>query len=415
MTSIIRGSGLRLCRAVLLSLLTIAPGIVWGQANAPTPAPLPPAAQEALNNGIIAARVPDYLLAIRYFEEARKLAPAAPIIHLNLGLAESRIGGRELRAIAWFGAYLAANPDAANAAAVREQIAVLAVKNQSNLSHFITSVQSAAGQMSGYKKNEGLQRVAVLWAKAGDISAALNTADLCDDTDSQKSYAYTVVSDVQAKAGDIDGALKTAAMIARNTDDIRRDLTYLGYAHSAIAEAQARAGDPVGAQRTFDYVLRTLALVPDRSRELGEVVQSQARSGDVSGAQKTIELMPDDIYKKFAQDFLAKFDAASAQKARSAVKPLPAVKVSDWLRRLDDTNTNAFILDEVPLRHALFWDLAGYLKSLNASKSGAERMYGERFKPEEDKKIFEDLRQTAEQLIAAQSAIGRMVKHQAGK
>ena len=41
------------------------------------PAALPPAAQEALGKGIIAAKVPDYPLAIRYFEEARKLAPAA--------------------------------------------------------------------------------------------------------------------------------------------------------------------------------------------------------------------------------------------------------------------------------------------------------------------------------------------------
>lgn len=71
-----------------------------------------------------------YLLAVRFFEEARKLAPEAPVIYLNLGLAESRIPGRELRAIAWFGAYLAANPTAPNAAAVKEQIAVLDVKTK---------------------------------------------------------------------------------------------------------------------------------------------------------------------------------------------------------------------------------------------------------------------------------------------
>ena len=34
---------------------------------------LPPAAQEAINKGIIAAKIPDYLLAISYFEEARKI------------------------------------------------------------------------------------------------------------------------------------------------------------------------------------------------------------------------------------------------------------------------------------------------------------------------------------------------------
>ncbi len=101
------------------------------------------AAQEALNKGIIAAKVPDYLLAICFFEEARKAAPQAPVIYLNLGLAESRIPGRELRAIAWFGAYLAAYPDAPNAAAVKEQIAVLDVRGQSNVSRLVKAVQDA--------------------------------------------------------------------------------------------------------------------------------------------------------------------------------------------------------------------------------------------------------------------------------
>src|SRR5712671_6628427 len=114
-------------------------------------APLPPAAQEALNKGILAAKVPDYPLAIRFFEEARKLAPAAPVIFMNLGIAESKIPGRELRAIAWFGAYLAATPDAPNAAVVREQIAVLDVRNQSNVSRFLKTVQDAANQTSVYK------------------------------------------------------------------------------------------------------------------------------------------------------------------------------------------------------------------------------------------------------------------------
>ena len=84
--------------------------------------------QEAINNGIIATKVPDYLLAVRYFEEARKVAPQSPEIFFNLGLAESKIPGRELRAICWFGAYLTAAPDAPNTAAVKEQMKILFIK-----------------------------------------------------------------------------------------------------------------------------------------------------------------------------------------------------------------------------------------------------------------------------------------------
>lgn len=89
MTSRISRSRLRWRQPALLFLLVIAPSIGLGQSKAP--APLPPAAQEALDKGLIATKVPDYLLAIRFFEEARTLAPEAPIIYLNLGLAEFEI------------------------------------------------------------------------------------------------------------------------------------------------------------------------------------------------------------------------------------------------------------------------------------------------------------------------------------
>lgn len=170
-----------LYRALLFLLLTIAPTTGWGQTKAPAPAPLPPAAQEAVNKGIIAARVPDYLLAIGYFEEARQLAPQAPVIYLNLGLAESKIPGRELRAIAWFGAYLAAYPKAPNAAAVKEQIAVLEVKNKSNVLRVLKSTQDAASQLPDSAGDYALHDLAWLYAKAGDIPTAMKIAASIED------------------------------------------------------------------------------------------------------------------------------------------------------------------------------------------------------------------------------------------
>ncbi len=74
-----------------------------------------------------------------------------------------------------------------------------------------------------------------------------------------------------------------------------------------------------------------------------------------------------------------------------------------------------FIPGKVPLKHAIFWDLAGHLKALYASKSDAEKMYGDTFKPEEDKKIFDDSHETAERLVAAHNAIAGMLKQGAMK
>ena len=44
-------------------------------AQTTAPAPLPPEAQEAIRKGILAAKQQDYLLAIRYFQDARKIVP----------------------------------------------------------------------------------------------------------------------------------------------------------------------------------------------------------------------------------------------------------------------------------------------------------------------------------------------------
>lgn len=230
------------CSAALAILLVN--GSAMAGAQGTTPGPLPPAAQQALDKGILAAKVPDYLLAIRYFEEARKIVPAAPITYLNLGLAESRVPGRELRAIAWFGAYLAAYPTAPNAAAVKEQIAVLDVKNQSNVSRLIKSMERPPNQTTSpnelrYTVEQinlaNLRNVAMLWAKAGDTTAALRIIERIQgnefNTKTYKSQARGAIAIAQAEAGDIAGAQKTAALLQDGSDK--------NSAQRAIAQAQA--------------------------------------------------------------------------------------------------------------------------------------------------------------------------------
>src|ERR1700681_1740199 len=143
---------------------------------ASAPAPLPADAKEAIKKGIIAANEQEWDIAIQSFQDARKSAPDAPEVYYNLGLAESRIPGRELRAIAWFGAYLAAAPNAPNAAAVDDFVVGLQIKSQGNLKRVLKSVQDAARQ-TRVPEND-LARVAGLWAWAGDMTEALRTVDL---------------------------------------------------------------------------------------------------------------------------------------------------------------------------------------------------------------------------------------------
>ena len=120
-----------LCRlAWLIPTASMAPVVAIAQTSEPAAvmAPLPSAAQSALDKGLAAARQQDWLVAVRYFGQARDRAPDAPAPLYNLGLAEAQLPGRELRAVAWFDAYLALDPNAANAAAVRQEMSELNIR-----------------------------------------------------------------------------------------------------------------------------------------------------------------------------------------------------------------------------------------------------------------------------------------------
>jgi Flp pilus assembly protein TadD len=92
-------------KILLAGLALLLPVAGAAQQKKSIPAPLPADAQEAIGQGIAAAKQQDYLRAVQFFQQARKIAPHAPEIFYDLGLAESKIPGRELRAIAWLETY----------------------------------------------------------------------------------------------------------------------------------------------------------------------------------------------------------------------------------------------------------------------------------------------------------------------
>ncbi|MDP1953635.1 MAG: tetratricopeptide repeat protein [Polaromonas sp.] len=395
-------TSLRLLRLLMVTLCFNLAQPFAAQAQTSDTAPLPPAAQEALDKGIIAARVPDYLLAIRYFDEARKLAPQAPVVFLNMGLAESRVPGRELRAMAWFGAYLSAYPDAPNAVAVKEQINVLEVRNRSNVLRLIKTVQDAANRISDQdvadKKSgstkEGMMlgkspakvyQLPHLWVKAGDIASAQKAAELIqvEDDISLKSEAQWVIAKAQLQAGDIAGALKTANLIQYPF--------WKSATQKAIAQAQLA------------------------------VAQTQAMAGNVVGAQKTADLIQNAEYRDAALSFITKTKtraANSEQQSTAGTQPIqPVIPISDWLNKLDDDNKR----NNCPLNTNRFLDLSGYLKSLPPPDYPASPIFvhaaGGRVLPlppsGDSRRVLESLYETVEKLLDAQNVISGMLKQQA--
>jgi len=266
-------------------------------ARTTAPAPLPPAAQAALKKGIIAAKEQEWMIAIQCFQDARKAAPTAPELFYNLGLAESKIPGRELRAIAWFGAYLTADPNASNAAAVNDFIAGLQIKNHGNINRLIKTAQDSASQTG--KQQFHLADVALLWMEAGDLAAALTTADLnhaatdinSDDVAVNKSRALSNIAKAQANFGDIAGARKTFASALQITELIQ-------YAYNKsdrqdeIATLQARAGDIAGAQKTAALINYSAFSDSEKAKsDLQEnIAEAQMKSGDIAGAKETFDV-----------------------------------------------------------------------------------------------------------------------------
>lgn len=146
-------------------------------ASAAVPAPLPPAAQEALDKGLRAAHQQEWKLAIRYLDEARKAAPNDPAIYFNLALAEAKLPGREWRAIAWFQAYLTLSPEAGNADAVRSQISDLELRGEANVGRIIDMGKELASKFSDTSsRTSAIKQIGVKMVEARDFSGAIALA-----------------------------------------------------------------------------------------------------------------------------------------------------------------------------------------------------------------------------------------------
>ena len=335
--------------------------ILFALAAGPLRAELPPEAQAAMKKGVMAAQQQDFPLAIRFFQDARKLSPGAPEVFYNLGLAESKIPGRELRAIAWLGAYLAAYPAAPNAKAVLEQIDALDVINQSNTARFLRNLQEAASQLTNstkyyeryvgvpfanFERTGGLQAIMELWAETGDIAAAINVANLAGSD--HRSDNYCTIAQIQVASGDLDGAQNTINLI-QGADEKTR-------AQKAIDEAKAK----IGTNNTS--------------------IPPPSPASDIPPNAQT------------------------------------AIPVSDWLKQLgiyDYGSTRGIF--QTNLNREPFLDLTGYLLSLKTSlpsKIADENLQDEIYRRSEAKVYFDVIVEAAKTIVAAQNDIAGMEKKQ---
>jgi hypothetical protein len=314
--------------------------------------PLPPEAQQVMKKALIAVEQQQWSLAVRYFQDARKHAPQAPELFFNLGLAESKLPSREFRSIAWFKAYLTANPGAANAKAVRDTIEGLNVRAEGTIMKLVEQgrqMSQAFPDEWGRKGAEG--RLGVILAKIGDSQGAKESARMSGSSSSQDSIAEEL-----AKNGDITAAKEVLSQMDS------KDTTYRCSAASKIAWIQAESGDISGAMSTVDTCdddkgfrkyegLIAIARAMDKTGRTDEarailvraryntqqsifkydanyVGQAQAGIGDIRGAMETASVMQDASWKGWIYDAIDSkareyAKAGQIQKALSAADLLP--------------------------------------------------------------------------------------------
>ena len=303
-----------------LLVMSIAATAGYGQ----TPAALSPESQNLITEGIKADDQKDYLTAINYFQKALQTSPNSAQIFFYLGVEESKISGRELRAISWLSAYLLTRKDAPNASLVTTQIDKLNEAYRQSQLRLIRSAEDAARAVG---IGLYLSSVAGTFARAGDLSSAMRMAAGIEYLPARRD-AYAGISLAQANSGDIPGARSTANLIqdAEEKHRVQNEIVHLqitegdikgametwatmanlselsGAEHSstsaaaAIAEAQIKAGDKAGAYKTMAIALKNAEVVTDpKSKDFvySDIVIALANCGDIALAQKTANMIPD--------------------------------------------------------------------------------------------------------------------------
>lgn len=193
--------------ALLVVLFLLAYAYIAAQPKA-----APDSARVAMDKGIIAAEIPDFPLAAKYFEEARRIDPNRAAIFYNLGMVESNIPGRELRAVCWLSAYLLREPNDPAADLIKEQIKRLVNLNAERIRELDKLVADSQAQLPPNAKDDpdGMKTAALAIANADGIQRPVDV-----------SRAFITLAETQVESGDFAEAERTLEYASDTSESIR--------------------------------------------------------------------------------------------------------------------------------------------------------------------------------------------------
>ncbi len=357
-------------KAILLAII-----LYWGLA-APSIAlsagELKPEARELFDRGMAAVEQQEWLVAIGYFERARQVDEYAPQILMNLGLAESKLPGRELRSLAWFRAYLAAHPGAQNADAVRQECTRLEIKVEASVRKLSEDAKRFIPQMKGSGPETQPGR-------------RLNSA---------RSVVYAKLAEGLALLGDFTGARQMALLVEDPSDlegsygcknqgepawCVENSVGARDRVFARIAAEQAEAKDTAGALDTLGMLKRKPA--PGQWVESGvfaaykTLAVAQAQTGDFAGAQKTIEAIPEKSALGKSEPLERKFGLQEISRIKEGGPRKPKADPS-FLTSMFTGKEKMLFLRGPDLRKELYTNPAGHLKNIAARQKTEEIVRG---------------------------------------
>ena len=277
--------------------------------------------------GLTAIDARDYQQADACFADAAD--KAGPVAYDIIGEAEAAIPGRELRAISWLSAYLAANPNSPNAAKTKAVIDALDARRRQKTLDLILRFANAEAEKNREDnikaaatggpirewtngpthaeeaRDKVLQSLAYRWEQIPDFDAARLVINmmLWDGTKTDAiTTLVTAESDEAAKrfaAGDVDGSAKLLAAAQKDMASSPRVDAFAGYrvAVTELQDARVLIGSgKLDEARPFIAAASGITVGQDWEAEtMGAVAtmdivlaRAQIKSGDVAGAKATL-------------------------------------------------------------------------------------------------------------------------------
>ena len=276
--------------ALLALVLVLSRSVPVQGADGGTEESLSAETEALIETGMAAIKDGQWDQAIKSLTEAQAEAPESYKILYNLGIANAEAGERDVIAIAWFNAYLAAVPDAPEREQIVEQLENLKIKVNASIGKMLKMADIETAKITDeQRKLETYRAIALAAIYVGEMSEAKRYAELITD-ENYRSSIYLEISRTQARDGDITAARETVDMIV--IDDQKSE------AYSEIAGLLIESGD-------FEGATEMAALMIDdynKSRAYRNIVRAQAGKGEIEPAMKTSELITDEEFRSYAYD-----------------------------------------------------------------------------------------------------------------